>query len=331
MNEPEIVSMMGTLGYPMVRSGREYHGNCPACLDPEGEDRFVVFADGNAHCRVCQNWWHPRKFQREFFNSGSASTPSSKYSCLAGGGDRNKVRIVPSSAFNPVWSARAEELGIVASDCLVGAWGAKELERRGIRVDSANEANPIAAGLGYIQSDLMVSGESWGVSRDSLWIPQGLLIPTFSRVCGERRCVKLKVRRQHLGDKLPKYIEIPGSANRCMVLGYDPSKPALIVESELDAILCMQEACHYVWCVALGGASKPVDEETDSLLQNAALILWALDQDDAGRKRYFSWRDRYHHLRAWPAEKAKSPGDMEREQIYNWIESGIKKNSNPLF
>ena len=109
-----------------------------------------------------------------------------------------------------------------------------------------------------------------------------------------------------------------------MVLGYDPSKPALIVESELDAILCMQEAWHYVWCVALGGASKPVDEVTDTLLQNAALILWALDQDDAGKKRYFTWRDRYHQLRAWPADKAKSPGDMFPGRISAWIVKGLE-------
>ena len=102
-------------------------------------------------------------------------------------------------------------------------------------------------------------------------------------------------------------------------------KPALIVESELDAVLCLQEASDLVWCVALGGVSKPVDEETDGLLKKAPLIFWALDQDEAGRKRYFAWRERYAQLRAWPADKAKSPGDMPRDRIYLWLVKGLKK------
>ena len=89
------------------------------------------------------------------------------------------------------------------------------------------------------------------------------------------------------------------------------------MESELDAILCMQEASDLVWTVAVGGASKPVDEEADGLFHGSSLILFSLDQDSAGRQRYGLWRERYPQLRAWPADRAKSPGDMRGGSAYS--------------
>ena len=320
MNDPEIVSMMEALGYKMVRQGKEYHGNCPRCCDPEGEDRFVVFADGNAYCRRCGGWWSPSGFHHEFFNGRGSSNPVLPPNGFSSHRDR-LVRVVSPKDPPLLWCRRAEELVNHASASLTeGTWGIQELERRNIRPDFEHRPNPVASGLGYIPKDVFVEGSEWGIEKGSLWIPQGLLIPSYHSI----DCVKLKVRRQRCDDGLPKYIEISGSSNRCLVLGYYAPKVAMVVESELDAILCMQEASDLVWTVAVGGASKPVDEEADGLFHGSSLILFSLDQDSAGRQRYGLWRERYPQLRAWPADRAKSPGDMRRESIRPWIERGIE-------
>ena len=321
MNDPEIVSMMEALGYKMVRQGREYHSNCPRCCDPEGEDRFVVFADENAYCRRCGQWWSPGGFRREFFKGRGSSVfvpPPRGFSRRHDG----SVRVVSPRDPPQLWCRQAEELVNYASASLTeGSWGVRELERRGIRPDFERLPNPVASGLGYIPKDIFVDGSEWGLEKGSLWIPQGLLLPSYHSI----DCIKLKIRRQRCDDGFPKYIEISGSSNRCLVLGYYMPKFAIVVESELDAILCAQGAEDLVWVVAAGGASKPVDEETDELLRGSPLILFSMDQDGAGRGQYRAWRDRYPQLRAWPADRAKSPGDMRHELIRRWIERGIER------
>lgn len=318
MSNPEIVSMMETLGYAMNRLGKEYHGNCPSCQDPKGEDRFVVFADGNAYCRRCEKWWSPAGFQQEFFKQCGA-WPVEFRSKETSAKKSSSVRIISPRDPCPLWCDAADKL-VNAMYLREGSLGVQELERRGIRPDFECTPNPVAAGLGYIPRDIYPTGSEWGLSKDFLWIPQGLLIPTY----WYNKCVKLKVRRLPCDDGMPKYIEISGSSNRSMVLGYHEPKVALVVESELDAVLCMQVAADLVWTVAVGGASKPVDEETGGLLRKASLILWSMDQDGAGRERYRSWRGCYPQLRAWPADRAKSPGDMKRDLIRPWIEQGLK-------
>lgn len=184
MNNFEIVSMMETLGYKMVRIGNEYHSNCPRCCDPEGDDRFMVYADGNAFCRRCENWWNPDKFRREFFNNSLLN--SMKPSCSYFKEHPKSVHIIQATDFNPHWARSAEELIYRASEDLVSeSWGFQELERRGICPDVSSSPNLAAAGIGYVKSDLRVSGAAWGLSKEFLWIPQGILIPTYGAVGGE--------------------------------------------------------------------------------------------------------------------------------------------------
>ena len=87
----------------------------------------------------------------------------------------------------------------------------------------------------------------------------------------------------------------------------DISKPVIIVESELDAILIQQEASDLVCSIALGGVSKKPDTKTHNCLKRASLILLSLDFDDVGKKKYSSWMTLYPNLRPWPAPFCKSP------------------------
>lgn len=339
MNKPSIVSGLEKLGF-LVRKSRyrdEWHSNCPNCNDPDGEDRFIVFADGNAHCRRCARWWNPYSFAKEFFgkedarkigpvvgaNSFIMVAKEKEVACP-------RLRVVSDAYPSVKWSMRIEEIANNAAlDLLTSSWALEELGRRGIRKDVVE-----AYALGYIREDLFIPGHEFGLEKEWVWIPQGIFIPYYHEVNGEISIIKAKVRRQYADDALPKYVEVSGSSNHPMIFGYFEEKTPMIMESELDAILILQEAGSMVWTVGMGGVSKPVNEETDALLSKSDSILIALDQDDAGRGRFFPWRERYQQARFWPANYAKSPGDMPVGDLAVWVYAGInrcnKRNSSSL-
>jgi hypothetical protein len=66
-------------------------------------------------------------------------------------------------------------------------------------------------------------------------------------------------------------------------------KIAVILESELDALLIQQFASDLVFCIALGGAQKNPDLEIHELLKSTPLILFSLDFDEAGKNAYCFW------------------------------------------
>lgn len=324
MNKLCIISSLERLGYSVKKSRycEEYHSNCPKCADPAGEDRLTVFSDGNAYCRRCGTWWSPTKFSRDFFGNEKSEvrlfrsyTRSNAITC------KKVLRVVQDSLPSLCWSSFMEDLANqTVGNVRPNSWGALELERRGIRRDFAD-----AFSVGYNERDVFVEGRLLEVDKPYVIIPQGLIVFYYKKVHGELRCIKVKVRRQKVDSSLPKYIQIYGSANQPMVFGYVSEKIPLIVESELDALVCLQEASSLIWTVALGGASKPIDEETDLLLQKAPCILWAFDQDIAGKSRYLFWKHKYPQLRAWPADRAKSPGDMSTLALYDWIVRGLER------
>jgi len=124
---------------------------------------------------------------------------------------------------------------------------------------------------------------------------------------------------------LPKYVEVSGSTQSPSLYG-DVSKPVIIVESELDAILIQQEASDLVCNIALGGVSKKPDTQLHKWLKQASLILLSLDFDDPGKKRYSFWMKHYPNLRPWPAPLSKSIGDaycVHKISILKWINNAL--------
>lgn len=135
------------------------------------------------------------------------------------------------------------------------------------------------------------------------WLPKGIVIPTFE----QKGVIKLKVRRTdwHFADKLPKYVEISGGL-QCPSIYGDITKPIVIVEAEIDAILIQQFASDICCSLALGGVGKRPDKHTHEILKRAPLILLSLDYDEAGKKEYSFWMLTYANLRPWPASKGKA-------------------------
>lgn len=270
MNELSIVTSLERLGYSVKKSRycEEYHSNCPKCSDPTGEDRLTIFYDGNAYCRRCGTWWSPTKFSYDFFGFDRPKIrifrPRKGIKVAT---CKKVLRVMQDSIPPPCWSTFMEDLADrTVGNIQLNSWGALELERRGICRDFAD-----AFSVGYNERDVFVEGRLLGMEKPYVIIPQGLIIFYYREVHGELRCIKVKVRRQKVDSSLPKYVQISGSANQPMVFGYFFEKIPLIVESELDALVCLQEASSLIWTVALGGASKPVDEETDELLRKAPI------------------------------------------------------------
>ena len=63
------------------------------------------------------------------------------------------------------------------------------------------------------------------------------------------------------------------------------------------------------------------------MLKETKIILWCLDNDEAGRNAALWWRTTYPNLRFWPVPVGKSPGDAFKDHGINlreWVEEGIR-------
>lgn len=181
--------------------------------------------------------------------------------------------------------------------------------------------------------DFYRSRSSWGLpdmqndkgNLARLWLPVGIVIPYHNII---EEVLKIKIRRLNLhpDDTLPKYVVVSGSSRQPSCFGDVFKIPTVIVESEFDAVLIDQELEGTSACIALGGASVKPDRETHEKLSRSPLLLFALDFDEAGKKVYGYWRQKYRNLKPWPAPGAKSPGDAHQKgvNLREWILAGIK-------
>ena len=315
-------------------NGGEYKSKCPNCQS--GIDRFCIWPSqknsGQYWCRVCEVKGDAIQFCRDFLRMTfqqacqkmnftpqiSAQFQSNKKSTF---GDYR------ASLPFPIWQKLAKSFINYSHKNLMGDRHAiRELEKRGFNIESIKQFY-----LGWNPKNLFDQRERWGFipeikqngSPRRQWLPEGIVIPSFE----EGNPTKIKIRRSDWfsEDTLPKYVEISGSKPAPSVYGAR-SKPVIIVESELDALLIQQEASHLVCCVALGGVSKKPDVEMHTWLKQAPLILLSLDFDAAGKKKFGSWMRNYSNLHPWPAPYPKSPGDafqISSMNIFKWAELGI--------
>lgn len=175
------------------------------------------------------------------------------------------------------------------------------------------------------------SREKWGLDKKvvdgkekKLSLPKGIIIPSFA---GKIPC-KIKIRRSEWKNEDPfgKYYEVPGSSNQIPSFGDLSHSIVVLLESELDSILTVQEAGDLCCCLALGGAQKKPDGTTHQWLQTKKCIFFALDFDGAGKKEFIFWKSHYPNLKAWPIPREKSPGDAYQAgvDLRQWIASGLQ-------
>lgn len=154
------------------------------------------------------------------------------------------------------------------------------LKERGLTRQTAERFS-----LGWVNKNYYRDREVWGLQEKlkengqakKLLIPAGLLIPGPNRI---------RIRRDNPGE-YGKYYVLPGSNNDPLIingnLGTDVAG-AIIVESELDAILLCQELRNQFVIIATGSTSNGLSAALIDSLKQRPFVWIALDSDSVGGK-----------------------------------------------
>lgn len=321
--------------------GGEYCSPCPFCKD--GDDRFLIWPNrsnkngeyqgGRFSCRVCGKYGDAISFLIEF---GGLSYKEACQRLQVEPRKRDasfifKHEFTPPTAKEPseFWKEKARSFMDWCHNQLMTDKQALSLVMdRGFTIESIKRFK-----LGYNPKDLWRARENWGIesqtkedgSLKKLWLPAGIVIPTFS----DDQIIKIKIRRANWKerDELPKYVELSGSKQCPSVFGNEIIKVALIIESELDALLIQQFSSDLIYCVALGGSTKLLDFETDQLLRHASVLLFCPDFDKAGAVAWSKWKKMFPTIQRILTPDGKSAGDafLAGVNLRGWLQASLQK------
>ena len=325
-------------------NGGEYHGPCPGC---GGDDRFHLWPEqrdgGTYWCRGCGKAGDLIQFRMDFLGEDFKTAAAACGKELDGRRQKPPVRpwtppaaratATPWSperhrAPDETWMAHAAKLVDWAHEQLLSDAGAPRrrwLAARGITMDGI-ERFRLGWNPGRGGKDLYRERKGWGLPEErkpdgrakKLWIPRGLVIPLV--VDGD--VWRVRIRRDE--DRGPRYYVLPGSGMRQMVIPGD-RRAAVVVESELDAVMIACQAGDLVTAVGLGSANIKPDAAAHEALADAARILVAMDRDKAGRDAVRWWRAHYPAARRWPTTAGKDPGEAYQAgvDIRAWVLGGL--------
>jgi DNA primase len=268
------------------QTANEYASSCPEC---GGKDRFIIFVNEDRFwCRGCDKSGDAIQylinFRKMTFPEASLlvgkelSTPSKRAKTPAPR-PAEPAKVQPS-----LWRQRAAAVIEGAHKALMAnsealAWLRLE---RGITAETAERFK-----LGWLKQNHFFKKEEFGLTADGkkLVVPAGLVIPWQDK--------RIRVRRSSDEDaeKYKRYYILTGSDTEPMTIGTPYEKTAIVVESELDAILLAQEIKRPLFIVALGSAQVKPSEELLERLALCSALLVALDNDAAGAKAALWWQE----------------------------------------
>jgi DNA primase len=226
------------------------------------------------------------------------------------------------------WQERAFSFAMQAQAILWDSAGSKM--RRWLREEKGlNDETIRKAGLGYNPTDICEQREAWGLppatndegKPKKQWLPAGLVIP-FAM---QEKIQRLRIRRSDPGDG-NRYIVASGSSMAPMILGEREAKAAILVESELDAILLWQEVGDLCAIVALGSAQAKPDAATEALLKRMKTILVSLDDDVTGQQQIVRyWLKTFPQAKYYAVPGGKDPSGAWQEglNLRLWIQAGL--------
>lgn len=255
---------------------------------------------------------------------------------LSGGRSVGKPPWEPRTCSSPgnLWQDRARRL---VADAVYYLWSPPGravvdflIEEKGLNPNTIK-----AFSLGWIPRDQWQEMSAWGlpeVLKDNgkpkrLWLPKGLTIP-LCQVCQGGQVLRVRIRRPE-GE--PRYYILRGSNTRALLIA-DGRPVAVVVESELDAMLLHQEAGDLVNLVSLGNAQTRPDRDAADLLKQTRLILVGLDADQAGATESWRWwKTHYPQAHRWPPIQGKDPGEMFKTgvNLRAWVQAGLAEYGNP--
>lgn len=349
--------------YHLRRGNARWSGPCPKCGGSPTSDKFVIKDDGGFKCYGCDfkgdiiTWLRDidgktcpeaheaagitcradscqvRGTCRMGDGSGRRQAPTG-HSVAPPRPDREQtLPTVASKQPADLWLAWAESLVAAAAATLakchdVIAW----LEARGIDAAAVDRFR-----LGWLGHDRKVQRSSIAIppkdGKTTLWVPGGLVIPTFSP---DGRLHRIRIRRtddsraRFLEDL--KYVWIEGSGTQPMMISAaGQCRGVVIVEAELDA-MAVSAAHQQVTVIAVGTVSGGLTAAQRDELHRAQSILVALDADSgkdgqagAGPKNIARWLREYRQAQFWPVPDGKDPGDYAKAggNLRAWIEAGL--------
>jgi len=332
-------------------NGGEWAGACPGC---GGSDRFRVWpADrggrGSFWCRGCGRGGDDVQFlvefkgmgyKKAFAACGREGVPSgyrpAAYRAVAASAAENAF--VPRGYNPPVetWEIKAAAFADAAHAALLENDAVlRYLAGRGLDLQAVKGFR-----LGWFAGEngkncLFRPRVAWGLPRvfnpktgkdKMLWIPRGLVIPTWKG----GRLYRLRIRRPAEDlrtDADVKYYVVPGSGMD--LAGHNPDhRVYVVVEADLDEMLIARRAGSIVGSVALGSAAAKPGAGMYWRLQQAVRLLIALDHGDdnlAGAKAARWWLDQFPQARRWPVPMGKDPGEAFEKgvDIKAWIHAGL--------
>jgi hypothetical protein len=326
--------------------GGEFTGPCPVC---GGLDRFHVWPDkvdsrrperiGVYWCRSCNRSGDVVQFLVDFagqsyaeaFRALGIEAPAviTYRSPAVPGARPTRPQLAPCTLKNDVqapqseiWQQKARKLVDYAAAALQETrYHLKWLKKRGISKKQAAALN-----LGWLAEDRWRARSLWGLDQvlkadgkeKKLWIPAGLVIPMI-----EGDTVR-RIRIRRFSDQEPRYYVLPGSSMACMAYGLS-QRAAVVVESELDGVMLAGQVGDFCGVVAMGSSAAKPSAELAGVLSKCALILVALDCDEAGAKACAWWQGQFPQAKRWPVPAAKDPGDAFAAGVsmIDWIKAGL--------
>ena len=245
---------------------------------------------------------------------------------------KEKDEYTPTDTRTPdeKWQARAEKFTNEShGNLLENKEQLDWLASRGITIDTVKHFR-----LGWNPEKLFRPRSAWGLPEEfwensgkpkKLLIPAGLIVP-----CAAGNTIHRVIIRQ-IAPKNPKqkYLNVTGCGNSPLIIPCRSggSRPWVIVETYLDAMLIWQEAGDMVNVMALGATASKPDVEAFVLLKDAPYILNALDFDNAGAKAWAWWEETFPYIaERWPIPDGKDPGEYVQEfdgDIREWILAGL--------
>lgn len=346
----DILDILSELGieaeYKASTNGGEYCSPCPFCKD--GMDRFLLwpkrdnksggFKGGRYACRVCGVYGDAigllMKLQGLSYREACAKLNVQPQPRLTGT-SRKEPKFIAAQLPPDQWQDKAIAFTEWAHMQLMTAPDtlAQLMAERGFTMQAIR-----AFKLGYCPDDMRRPRDQWGLpsqqdkdgNNKQLWLPAGITIPAFGE---DGRVVKIKVRRvkyeQEIADyetqvtagqtpnwRPQKYVIVSGSMEAPSVYG-DISLPcALIMESELDALIAQQIMGDHCFAIGTGGSSKPLDAGTYELLRRKYLVALP-DYDQGGLTFWRRWHEIFPTIKRVFFPGQKSLGDAHANNGFN--------------
>jgi len=318
--------------------GGEYHSACPAC---GGEDRFVIHPNkktknccGHYWCRQCGINGDSIQFCKDFLELSFPDAVERVGATLSENSNvqnflktkhqnKNQTHFTALKPPSQAWVTKASSVVKEAHEqLLLQPQILLLLEKRGLPLEAVKNYK-----LGWVNSDTWCEGSDWGLEKERVWLPKGIVIPTMQKPM----VVRIKIRRHDYrkNDEFPKYMAISGSMNGLNIIGDITLGIMIVVESELDANALHHLLKDLAVIVAVGSNMKNPDNVTDSLAKQKKILLIAHDNDNAGKAMLTKWQDIYKHAKGLATPIGKDIGEAIENgfDVKSWILEKISKHS----